>query len=82
MDSDDEQYDSFDTETSSELDNAVCGARDSSFEALSAQDIVNLMNQYIDDVVSVVEVNEFSMKFFISPKKSKNLDGSTDLVAL
>lgn len=63
MDSDDEHYDSFDTETSYEMDNSDCGTRDSSFESLSAQDIVNLMNQYIDDVKSVVEVNQFSIEF-------------------
>lgn len=55
MDSDDDHYDSFDTESSVELDSAVCGARYSSFEAISAEDIVNLMTQYIDDVGAVIE---------------------------
>lgn len=55
MDSDDEVYDDFDG--SQEMENEICGKKNSSFEALTTTNITDLMNQYIDDVGSVVKVS-------------------------
>lgn len=58
MESDDESYENnHDDSSEEEMDVDVCGKKHSSFEALSAMEIVNLMNQYIDDVKSVVQVS-------------------------
>lgn len=55
MDSDDESFDDF--HDSQEMDDGICGKKNSSFEALTAADIADLMNQYIDDVESIVQVS-------------------------
>lgn len=55
MDSDDEGYEVMGADTSEE--ETICGKKNSSFEALSTMDIAKLMNQYIDDVMSIVQVS-------------------------
>lgn len=72
MDSDDENYDDFndfngsnDFNDPQEMDVEVCGKKNSSFEALTTADITDLMNQYIDDVKSIVQVS-FSVVFFFN----------------
>lgn len=55
MDSDDESFDDFND--SQEMEVEVCVKKNSSFQALTTTDIENLMNQYIDDVKSIVQVS-------------------------
>lgn len=57
MDSDDEFLDY--SNESQEMEVEICGKKNSSFEALTATDIADLMNQYIDDVKSIVQVSLF-----------------------
>lgn len=62
MDSDDESY--CELNTSPDFDVEMCGKKNSSFEALTTTDIANLMQQYIDDVKSIVQVSFTVMSFF------------------
>lgn len=67
MESDEEWSTSFDNsnsfqnlttdsmDTSLDLDDLVCGEKNSTFDCLSADDIVNLMNQYIADASAYVD---------------------------
>lgn len=67
MDSDDETFDDF--QDSQEIEVEICGKKNSSFEALTTTDIADLMNQYIDDVKSIVQVS-FTVTVFIPPFES------------
>lgn len=80
MDSDDETYDAFNE--SQELDVEICGKKNSSFEALTTTDITKLMNQYIDDVKSIVQVSFTVMCFFVAFKKINSLNRSLKIKLL
>lgn len=70
MDSDDEIYNDFDEPQETEVE--ICGKKNSSYEALTAADIADLMNQYIDDVKSIVQVSITVMCFlFIDPQQNQ-----------
>lgn len=53
MEDDDDYFDSYDMDTSLDVDGSVFGEKNSKFDCLSTDDIVNLMNQFIADVDSV-----------------------------
>lgn len=62
MDSDDEFFtmgsgDEIDSDD--EMDSSACAPKTPSFETLTADQIVELMNQYIEEVESIVEVSVF-----------------------
>lgn len=70
MDSDEEIYNDFDDSQETEVE--ICGKKNSSFEALTAADIADLMNQYIDDVKSIVQVSITVICFlFIDPQQNQ-----------
>lgn len=64
MDSDDEQFYDSDSEASSTMDEST-SVKVPSFETLTADQIVDLMKQYIDHIDSVVEVSYFITAIFI-----------------
>lgn len=81
MEDDDDYFDSsdiFDVSTSDDASNTVCGAKNSSFEALTTEDIVELMNQFIADIDAVVQVrsmfhrNKFTSRLTSDLKRIAN----------
>lgn len=65
MDSDNDEYFGMDSDdemnSDEEMDSSICVPKVPSFETMTADEIVKLMNQYIEEVESIVEV---SMRVF------------------
>ena len=65
MDSDNDEYFGMDSDdemnSDEEMDSSMCVPKLPSFETMTADEIVKLMNQYIEEVESIVEV---SMRVF------------------
>lgn len=69
MDSDNDEYFGMDSDdemnSDEEMEISMCAPKVPSFETMTADDIVILMNQHIEEVESIVEVSMSVIFFFV-----------------